>query len=160
MVNTLFNKVLGENEMCLFTSHWWVTHKLENNNTKEILPLLWGSEPTSGFPAWGPNQRTGNPQGIWPWRPVGFDYKTSTGLGETETPVLERTNEIVHTPRPRGKEQWLHRRLNQNYLPVLEGLLWRSGLAVAHCRERALAAAVLGDASGLKSSWSLPLALA
>ena len=33
---------------------------------------------------------------------------------------------------PRRKEQWLHRRLNQNYLLVLEGLLQRRGVAVAH----------------------------
>ena len=29
----------------------WVTHKLENNNTKEVLPLLEVLNPTSGFPA-------------------------------------------------------------------------------------------------------------
>ena len=28
-------------------------------------------------------------------------------------------------PRSRGKEQWPHRRLSQNYLLILEGLLWR-----------------------------------
>ena len=38
--------------------------------------------PKSGFPA-------GNPHGIWPGRPAGFDYRTSIGLGETEAPVLE-----------------------------------------------------------------------
>ena len=101
----------------------WVTHKLEKNNTKEVLPLLWRF--------WTLHQssqlRTGNPQGIWPWRPVRFDYKTSTGLGETETPVLEGINKALHAPRLRGKEQWPHRRLNPNYLPVLVGPLWVSG---------------------------------
>ena len=29
--------------------------------------------PTSGFPAWGSNKGTENPQGIWPWGWVGFD---------------------------------------------------------------------------------------
>ena len=53
----------------------WVTHKLENNNTKEVLPLLWRFWT---FPAWGSDKGTGSPQGIWPWRPVGFDYRTSS----------------------------------------------------------------------------------
>ena len=29
-----------------------------------------------------------------------------------------------------------HKRLNQNHLPVLEGLLWKHGSAGAHCRDR------------------------
>ena len=90
--------------------------------------------PTSGFSAWGSNKGTGNLKGIWPWRPVGFDYRTSTGLGETETPVLESTNKILCIPRPREKQKWPHRRLNQNYLLVLEGLLWSCGSAGAHRR--------------------------
>ena len=88
--------------------------------------------PTSGFPAWGSDKGTGNPQGIWTWRPVGFDCKTSTRLRVTKTPVLEGTNKTLPTPRLRGKEQWLHRRLNQKYLLVLEGLLWKHGLESAH----------------------------
>ena len=47
----------------------WVTHKLENNNTKEVLPLLVKVLSTmSGFPALGSDKETGNLQGIWPWR--------------------------------------------------------------------------------------------
>ena len=46
----------------------------------------------SDFPAWGPNKETGNPQGMWPWRPAEFDYRTSRGLGERETSILEGTN--------------------------------------------------------------------
>ena len=40
--------------------------------------------PKSGFPAWGSNKETRNPQGIWLWRPMRFDYRTSTALGETD----------------------------------------------------------------------------
>ena len=50
-----------------------------------------------------------------------------TGLGETETPVLDGTNKTLHAPRPRGKEHWLHRKVNQTYLLVLGGPLWRHG---------------------------------
>ena len=52
---------------------------------------------------------------------------TSTGLGETETPVLEDTNKTLCVPRLRGKEQLLNRKPNQNYLLMSEGLLWRHG---------------------------------
>ena len=41
--------------------------------------------PTTDFPAWGSGKGTKNPQGIWLWRPVGFDYTTYTGLGETDS---------------------------------------------------------------------------
>ena len=85
--------------------------------------------PMPDFQAWGSDKRTETHQGIWPWGPAGFDYRTSRGLGETETPLLQGTNKILHAPRPRGEEQWPQRRLNQNYLLMLDGLLWRSGLA-------------------------------
>ena len=111
----------------------WVTHKLENNNTK-VLALFWRFW-IRVFQAWGFKKGTGNPQGIWPWRPAGFDYNTSTGLGETETPVLEWKYKTLHASRLRRKEQWPHRRLSQNYLLVLEGLLWRHGSTGAHHRD-------------------------
>ena len=38
--------------------------------------------PTTDFPNWGSGKGTENPQGIWLWRPVGFDYTTCTGLGK------------------------------------------------------------------------------
>ena len=74
--------------------------------------------PTSGLPAWWSDKRIGNRQEIWPWGPVGFDYRTSRGLGETQTPVLEGTNRILCTQRPRRNDQWPYRRLNQNCLRV------------------------------------------
>ena len=108
----------------------WVTHRLENNNTKEVLPLLW----RVWIPAWGSNKGTENPQGTWPWGPAGFDHRPSRGLREPETPVLEGTNKILCASRHREEEQWHHRRLNQKHLLVLEGLLWRPGLAGLHHR--------------------------
>ena len=42
----------------------WVTHKLENNNTKEVSHCVKVLNPTSGFPAWESNKGTGNSQGI------------------------------------------------------------------------------------------------
>ena len=43
----------------------WATHKLENNNTKKILPLVVKVlRLMSCFPAWGYGKGIGNPQGI------------------------------------------------------------------------------------------------
>ena len=57
-----------------------------------------------------------------------------------------------------GKEQWPHRRLNQTYLLVLEGLLQRQRAAVAHQGTRTLAAEVLGSTPWREPSQSPPLA--
>ena len=125
----------------------WVIHKLENNNTKKkksYLTVVKVWKPMSGFPAWGPNKGTGNPQVIWSWSTVGFDHKTSTGIGETDTPSLEGTNKTLCAPRLRRKEQWLHRKLNQNHLLVLEGLLRRCGSAGAHHRDERTGSSCLG----------------
>ena len=60
-----------------------MTHKLQNNYTKEILALLKKVlGPTTDFPTWGSDKGTENPQGIWLWGSVGFDYRTYTGLGK------------------------------------------------------------------------------
>ena len=83
-----------------------MTLKLEDNNTKEVLPLLWRFwTPRSGFPDWWSDKRPGNPQGIWLWGPAGFDYISSRELRETDIPVLEGTNKILYPSRPRGEEQ-------------------------------------------------------
>ena len=88
--------------------------------------------PTSGFPTWGSGNGRRNSQRIWLWSLAGFDCRTSRGLGETETPLLEGTHKVLCTSGPMGKEQWPHRRLNQTYLLVLEVLLQRWGVAVSH----------------------------
>ena len=66
-----------------------------------------------------------NPERIYLWRPVGFDHRNSTRLGETETVLLEGTHRVLCAPGPRKKNQWPHKRLGETYLFVLEGILWR-----------------------------------
>ena len=83
---------------------------------------------------------------------VGFDCRTLTGLGETETPLLEGTHRVVCSSGPRRKEQWPHRRLNQTYLLVVEHLLQRRGVAVTHCRDKDT-----GSRSSGKYTWSWAL---
>ena len=64
------------------------------------------SESNIRLPSLGIRQRDWNPQGIWCWGPVGFDYRIYRGLGKQETPVWKGINKILHTPRPRGEKPW------------------------------------------------------
>ena len=76
-----------------------------------------------------------------------------------QTPVLEWTNKILHTPRPRGEEQWPHRRLNQIHLQCWRascGGVGRQGLTTG---PGALAAAVWEGPPWHKPSWSSLLTL-
>ena len=49
---------------------------------KEFLHYGKSSRTKTDFPTWGPGKGPENLQGIWLWRPVGFDYRISTGLGK------------------------------------------------------------------------------
>ena len=114
-----------------------MTHKLENTYTTEVHPLEWRFwAPTSGFPTWGSSNGRRNSLRIRLWRLAGFDCRTSTGVGETEIVLFEAPHKLVCASGPRGLEQWPHRRMNQTYLLVLEGLLQRRGLAVAQRRDK------------------------
>ena len=79
--------------------------------------------------------------------------RTLTGLGKTETPLLEGTHKVVCASGPRSKEQWPHRRLKQAYLLVLEGLLQRWGVAVSHCEDKDTGSRSSGKYS---LSWAFP----
>ena len=59
--------------------------------------------PMSGFQTWESGNGRRNSYRIRPWRLVGFDCRTLTGLGETETPLLEGTHRAVCTSGPRGR---------------------------------------------------------
>ena len=135
-----------------------MTHKL-----RTVIPKFshccQGSE--GHLPAWGPDRGTENPQGIWPWRPVGFDYKTSIELGETDTLVLDGTknpknkktkkNPRAHQDSEERSTDSLQRKLNQNYLLVLKGLLWRRRSAGAHHRDGDTGSSCLGRSPLVKT---------
>lgn len=77
-------------------TNWGQRHQRSPPTLTKVL------SPTWGFPAWGSDKGTGNPQGTWPWWPAGLDYRTSTGLGKL-TPVLGSTENTAHTtPQRRG----------------------------------------------------------
>ena len=85
----------------LNTASEHMTHKLENQrssgitNLTTVLSHCESSGATRNFPTWGSCRGAKNPQRIYLWRPVGFDYRTSTGLGEK---ILgEHRQNLVHT---------------------------------------------------------------
>ena len=90
----------------------WTNHKLENNNTKEVLPLLWRFWPLhQAFQPGNPAKGLGIP------RESDFEgqQNLTTGLPQDwgkHTSLLEGTDKILSSPRPRGNVQWPHRRLN------------------------------------------------
>ena len=71
------------------------------------------------------------PHGIWLWQAAELEWRSSTGQGETDTPLLESWAQGLTYPGTQSK-QWLHRSLSQPYLWFLEGLLGWQESAVAH----------------------------
>ena len=60
-----------------------MTHKLENNYTKQVFALLqnfYGPQQISQPE--NPTKGLRTPQGIWLWKPMGYDYRTSIGRGK------------------------------------------------------------------------------
>ena len=61
--------------------------------------------PTTDFPTWWPGKRTENPQRIWLWKPVGFNYRTSTGLGK-QTLGGYKKNLVCSRSQEKGAVPW------------------------------------------------------
>ena len=78
----------------------------------------------------------------------GFDFKNSTGLGETETPHLEITHKVL------GKTQLSNERLGLLVLGVFCGGRGQQWLPSG---TKSLAAVVLGRTYWREPSWRLPL---
>ena len=83
----------------------WMTLKLENNNTKEVLSLLWRF--WTPYQASQPGDLT---KGLGIPREsdleVQRDLIARVPQDWRKTPDLEDANKTLHTPRLRGKEQW------------------------------------------------------
>ena len=126
----------------------WVTHKVENNYTTEVHHWREGSEPHVRLPNLGvrqqeeefPENQTLKASEIW--------LQDFDRTGGNRDSTLGGHTQVVCTSGPRVKEQWPHRRPNQTYLLVLEGLLQRSGVAVVHHGDKDT-----GSRSSGKYSW-------
>ena len=112
-----------------------MTQKLQNNYSKRnSLTVKKVLGPTTDFPTWGSGKGNENPQGIWLWRPVGFDYRTSIGLGK-QTLGGHKQN-LVCAPGARRKKQCPNKRLSQTCLWVSRSLWQKHGSTVACYRVR------------------------
>ena len=127
---------------------------LQTGDAKEVLPLFESHFRLSILGIW---QGDGNPQGIWPWGPAGFDYRPFRGLRQTETPVFKGTNEILHSARYRREEHFPHRKLKQNYL-LLTGS-WRALSGGVSWKGLTTGVGELENPPWCKPTWSSPLAL-
>ena len=73
--------------------------------------------------------------GVWHWEkepPEHLGLKSSRAWMQIDTPLLESTDNVSSALGSRAK-QYFQGSLGQTYLWVLEGLMRRQGLAVAHC---------------------------
>ena len=129
----------------------WMIHKLKNNNTKEVPPLLWR--------LWTPLQSSqpGDPsKGLRIPRKSDLEgqqhliIRLPQDWGK-ETPVPKGTNKTLHVLRLKGEEQWLHRRLNQNYL-----LLWKVSCGGVGQQGLTTGIVTLSTAAREVSSWHKP----
>ena len=122
--------------------------------------LYHGSPPT-GWRLWAPPQAS--QPGVRQWEGELLEYQTlrASGIwlqdfdrtgGKRDSTLGGHTQSSVHI-RTQGKEQWPHRRLNQTYLLVLEGLLQRQGLAVSHGEDKDTGSRNSGKYSLV---WALP----
>ena len=115
------------------------------NNTKEVLPLLWRF--------WGSQKGTGNPQGIWSSRPAGFDNRTSIGLGEIDSSLGGYKQNLMYTKTQRKGT------VTQNTEPKLLSSVGESPVEVWVSRDRGMPAAVQEGHPRHKPSWRLPITL-
>ena len=128
-----------------------LTHTLENNFIAEVLPQEWEFwAPGQSLQLGGLTVGGGAPPPPPPehllWRPADPKRRSSTGLRKAEMPLLEPAHKVS------GPKQWLRRSLGQTYLLVLEDLLGRQQVAVAHCGDEDMVVEVLGEYS---SAWAL-----
>ena len=134
----------------------WVTCKLDNHNTKEALPLFWqfrtacqASQPGDLDPTKGlgiPRESDFEGQQDLITR-LPQDQKLQSWRAQTKL-CLHQDSEKRHSDSTGN---------NQNYMLVLEGLLWMNGWTGAHFRDGGLATVVWEVSFWHKHSWSSAL---
>ena len=81
----------------------WVIHKLANTYTTEVHPLEWSFWAPCQASQPGVQQQEEEFLENQTLRLAGFDCRTSTGLGKTETPLLEGTHKVAYASGHRGR---------------------------------------------------------
>ena len=99
-------------------------------------------KPMSGFPAWDPTKGLGIPrefdlEGQWD-----LITRLPRDWGKREFNLGGHKQNLIPTKTQERSSD--HRRLNQNYLLVLEGLLWRCWSAGVHRRDKGTGSSILG----------------
>ena len=78
----------------------WVTRTREQWYQRSSPTVVKVVNLTSGFPAWVSNKGAGNPQGIWPCRPVGFDHRIG---GKQRLQSWEGRNKTLCATKTQGQ---------------------------------------------------------
>ena len=99
---------------------------------KNLSHCYKGSEPHVRLLSLGIQQRDWESPGNLTLKEMGSDYRISTELGKTVSILGGVHKQSIVCTKTQGKRAVTHRRLNQTYLWLLKGLLWRHGSAVAH----------------------------
>ena len=138
--------------------------KLENNYTTKFLLQEWkSSTPCHSSQTGGFGSENRSPQKTWFWRPVVWLQELHR-MKEKETTFLDGAHKVwctqglLHTKTQKTKtktKQWSHKRLGQNYLLVLEGLLQSQESAVLTVRTKTLATVVMVGTHWHEPSWRL-----
>jgi len=102
----------------------------------------------TGSPVRGSVIRRRSPQSIWRWKPSGHECRRSTGLGETETVLLEGAHKVSWAPGPR-----ISYKPRPNLLTGLSSLLGRQGMAMTHLLTRTLVVEVSGGQHFGTKTW-------
>lgn len=107
-------------------THWVGDPKLWKTIIQKFSHYCEGSEPHFRLSNKGSDKGMGNPQGIWSWRPAGFDYKTSRDWErDSKQKQSWRTQTNLARSKTQRRSSDLTGKLNQNYLLIVGRSLWR-----------------------------------
>ena len=142
-----------------FHTSWGVTHKLENNNTKEVLHCYESSEPHVRLPSLGIWQRVWECPGNLTLKTSGNWLQDFQRTGENRDSSLGGHKHNILGTKTQEKGIVTPLRQNQIHLLVLEGLLWSHRSERPHHRDGGAGSSSPEDGPWHESSWRSPLSL-
>ena len=130
----------------------WVTTNWRTITPQKSTHWSEGSEPHVRLPNLGVQHWEEEFTENQTWKASGIWLQDFNRTGGNRDSTLGGCTQSSSASGPSGKEQWSHRRLNQTYLLVLEGLLQRRGWLWLTVGTRTLAGEVLGSTPWCKPS--------